>query len=298
MKPGRVFWGVFFLFLGGLFLADRFGLFSLPYVSWWRFWPLILVLIGVSLLLRKSKLQWLPVALAAAALALLVTSLSTFSWVDAGFEGNHDVRYQTLVVPSRPGLEKVTLRVETGAGSIELLDTTSAMFTAKTESAFGEYRLEHDSTGAGEEIRLMLEGQTRRWNFGRMRNSVELRLNSEPVWDLEFSLGASKLNLNLENCAVENLRLDCGASKSTIRLGSRLPEANVDIDAGASSIRLEVPESSGCEVRLDAPLSSKKFPGFSKIRDGLYRTENYDSATRRITVGIDAGVSSVKVTRY
>jgi LiaI-LiaF-like transmembrane region/N-terminal domain of toast_rack, DUF2154 len=278
MKPGRVFWGVFFLLLGGLFLADRVGLFSLPHFSLWRFWPLILVLIGVSLLLRRSKLQWLPVALAGGGLALLVASVSTFSWVDGGFEGNHEVRSQTLVVPARPGLEKVTLRVETGAGSIELLDTTSEMFTASTETTFGEYRLEHDSTGAGEEIRLMLEGQKHRWNFGRMRNGVELRLNSEPVWDLEFSLGASRVNLNLEEYAVENLRLDCGASKSTIRLGSRLPETNVDVDAGASSIRIEVPESSGCEVRLDAPLSSKKFPGFSKIRDGLYRTDNYDGA--------------------
>jgi hypothetical protein len=49
---------------------------------------------------------------------------------------------------------------------------------------------------------------------------------------------------------------------------------------------------------VDAPLSSKGFPGFAKVKDGTYRTDNYESATRRVNVGIDAGVSSIRVARY
>jgi LiaI-LiaF-like transmembrane region/N-terminal domain of toast_rack, DUF2154 len=300
MKPGRVFWGVFFVLLGLLLVADRFDVFVIPSFSWWKFWPLILVLFGIALLLRKSPRQWIPVALGGAALAVMVASFSSFSWIDSGFQRGGELQSQTLVVPMERGVEKSSLNLETGAGVVELGDTTAELVQANTETTFGEYRIERDSTEAGEEVRLSLEGRSGRggWALGRMRNRVVLRLNTEPVWNLEFSLGASKVNLDLEEYAVENLRLDCGASTSRIRIGPRLPETNVDINAGASSIRMEVPESSGCEVRLDAPLSSKKFPGFNKVRDGVYRTENYDTSPRRVNIGIDAGVSSVRISRY
>jgi hypothetical protein len=195
-------------------------------------------------------------------------------------------------------MTKASLVFEGGAGTIRIRDTTSALLEARTETSFGEYVIEQDSIDDRQEIRLSLHSAKKGFHLGRMTNEVDLRLNPDQVWDLNFDMGASKLDLDLEYLAVESLRLDCGASKSKIRLGARLPETNVQIDAGASSIRLEVPESAGAEIRVDAPLSSKGFPGFTKVRDGLYRTDNYDSATRRVSVGIDAGVSSIRVVRY
>jgi hypothetical protein len=298
MKAGRVFWGVFFLVLGFLLLGDRLGFLPAISISWWRWWPFALVLIGVAVLLKNSPYRWIPLAIAGAFVGVILATVINFSWFGSAGERGGELTIQKFHIAPRPGVAKASLGFDGGAGTVRIRDTSDVLLEAETETNLGEYAIEHDSLAEQQEVRLWLRAGKRGFQLGKMRNVVELRLNPATVWDLNFDMGASKLDLDLEYIAVENLRLDCGASKSSIRLGARLPETNVQINAGASSIRLEVPESAGCEVRVDAPLSSKGFPGFTKVRDGTYRTDNYDTATRRISVGIDAGVSSIRVARY
>lgn len=67
-----VFWGVFLLFLGAVFLLQTFNV--LPWRLWdtlWRFWPVLLVIAGFGILLRRTH-PWL---MAAITLLLLVASL-------------------------------------------------------------------------------------------------------------------------------------------------------------------------------------------------------------------------------
>jgi hypothetical protein len=49
---------------------------------------------------------------------------------------------------------------------------------------------------------------------------------------------------------------------------------------------------------VEAPLSSKRLPGFTKVRDGIYQTDNFGTAEKSIRINVEAGVSSVRVTRY
>jgi hypothetical protein len=67
---------------------------------------------------------------------------------------------------------------------------------------------------------------------------------------------------------------------------------------GASSISLEIPESAGCEIRIDGPLTRKRFTGFTREQSGLYRTGGFEGAEKKIFVDVDAGVSSIRITRY
>jgi hypothetical protein len=298
MKTGRVFWGIFFLILGLIMLGDRLGFLPIISISGWRWWPLALVLIGIAVLMKNSSYRWIPLAAAGAFLGLLVAQLLNFSWIGSGVGHAEEVQTQKFLVTPVEGMTKASLVFEGGAGIVRIRDTSDVLFEAETETTLGEYVLDHDSLDDRQEVRLSLRGSKRGFQLGKIRNLVQMRLHPARVWDMTFDMGASRLDLDLEYLTVENLRLDCGASKSTIRLGARLPETSVQINAGASSIRLEVPESAGCEVRVDAPLSSKGFPGFAKVKDGTYRTDNYESATRRVNVGIDAGVSSIRVARY
>ena len=59
-----------------------------------------------------------------------------------------------------------------------------------------------------------------------------------------------------------------------------------------------VPETSGCEVKLEGALNSKDFAGFKKVSSDLYRTANFDTASKKIFINIDSGVSSLNVDRY
>jgi hypothetical protein len=298
MKPGRVFWGVFFVLLGLLLLAARFDIITVVWTDLWRFWPLVLVLIGGALLFRGSKYSGLLFGLGGALLAILLMSLLTFTWIDDGWEGPHDSRDQTFTVPYESGIQHASLNYEGGAGTLEIQGGGQELFNATTHTSFGEYRFSVDSVGEGREIDMTFSGAHHGWRLGRLNHEAIVSLHPEPSWDLDMRLGAARVNLDLSALNVSRLKLENGASRATIRLGDRGKETTVDIQAGASTLRLEVPESAGCELRIEAPLSSKKVQGFTKMGDGEYRTENFSSAERRISIAIHAGVSSIRVSRY
>ncbi len=115
---------------------------------------------------------------------------------------------------------------------------------------------------------------------------------------MRLDVGATKLNCDLQAFRVNRLQVNAGAASIHLTLGDRQPETSVDIDAGASSIVLRVPSSAGCEVHLDAPMSSKKLPGFTREGEGRYVTENFESAAQKVHIGVDAGVSRIKIERY
>src|SRR5512147_2439753 len=107
MKPSRVFWGVFLVLFGLLLLADRFGVFAVDLYGLWRYWPLILVFIGLGLIYRGSTYRWVPVALAGVLGALILASLVNLSWVDRGWQWDRGRGTQTqdFTVGMHPRLE-------------------------------------------------------------------------------------------------------------------------------------------------------------------------------------------------
>ena len=65
-----------------------------------------------------------------------------------------------------------------------------------------------------------------------------------------------------------------------------------------TSLDIEVPSGAGCEIRSRTALARKSFRGFEKIESGLYRTEGFDTAERKIYLDLETAVSSVCVERY
>ncbi len=70
-------WGIFLLFLGIVFLLQSFNI--LPWALWgilWRFWPVLIIMAGLGILLRRYNV-WLVGLLIA---ALLVACLGIAIW--------------------------------------------------------------------------------------------------------------------------------------------------------------------------------------------------------------------------
>ena len=67
-------------------------------------------------------------------------------------------------------------------------------------------------------------------------------MNVNPIWDLDFNLGAGEVNFDLSKYKVRELAIDAGAASLDIKL-SDLQNAKVIVNAGASSIILRIPKS-------------------------------------------------------
>jgi hypothetical protein len=299
MKTGRIFWGVFFLTVGALFLLDRWLPIGIDWMEIWRFWPLILVLIGCSLLLRKS---WMRVVLAAASAVLLACIVyALFSFVSPfemrrSYEGRDFT--QRSDIPFEPGTESASLTIDLGAARCMVRGDTPELIAVEGTSTIGAYELDRSGGNGSEELRLRLVPHRNGFRFWRARNLVDVRLNTKPVWSVILKCGASTADLDLSAHRVEEVHVSAGASRVRVRLGANVPETRFRIEAGVTSLRLEVPSRAGCEVRTDAPLSSKRFHGFTRTKSGLYRTDNFDSASARILITAETGISRLEITRY
>ena len=106
------------------------------------------------------------------------------------------------------------------------------------------------------------------------------------------------MNLDLTKFKVENIYVGMGAASLKVKLGTLSEETRLNIEAGASSIDISVPKDVGCQVITDDVLSSKNLYGFIKIKSGLYRTAEFDEASKKIFIEIDCGISSINIRRY
>jgi hypothetical protein len=132
----------------------------------------------------------------------------------------------------------------------------------------------------------------------RNENRVFLKLNENPEWDMDFDIGAASMHMDLSNYMIRRINIDGGASSLELTLGDKAIETNVDIEAGASSVLLRVPKSSGCEISANTVLSSRSLEDFNKIKDHTYQTDNFDVSTNKIIINVDVAISSIEVIRY
>jgi len=300
MKTGRVFWGVLLLVIGGLFLLNNLGWYYPDWSGIWRFWPVVLILWGISALVPNQKVKWIFSAFMAVLLGMILFWMFSFGWIDSdGTFVRGKAKTQYMNQTYSPDIKRAVLDVETGATRIEIDGTTSDLVEVESRSHFGEYELTTSQTGDAANVDLSFQTDRVHWGFGSgRRNFTRIKLHPEVMWDLVMKIGAAKAELNLSEFKSERIRIEAGAASIRLRLGDHSPETSVELRTGVAAVIIEVPTDVGCRVEIDAPLSKKSFQGLRKIEDGLYETDNYASAEKKINIEIDAGVSKLVVKRY
>ena len=312
MSYRKIFWGVVLVLIGILFILKNVGVIFFDWRTIWRLWPLILILWGISLIPVKDYLKLIFSVVAIGVSVILVSTFDKSGYYSFGWDGNNH-RYeknweddnwkegtaeQELFQTYDSVIQRVELNLEAAAGDFRMSDDTpdDKLLTFWKKGNIGNYSMTSQDDSTTRVINLKIEDSQVKFHNKGMQ--VKLGLNQKPVWDMNFDIGAASIDFDLSNYKVGKLSIDGGASSIDIKLGDLSDLTEVDIDAGASSIDIQIPESVGAELRTETVLSSRNFQGFKKISQGLFRTDNYDKSTKKITVDIDAGVSSVDINRY
>ena len=111
-----------------------------------------------------------------------------------------------------------------------------------------------------------------------------------------FEVGAADFTaLGLGNLNAARIDVSAGVGSITLGLdGAWRQDARVSIDMGLGSLELRVPEGVGLELRKDSFLTSLDSEGLVK-RGDVYQSLDWNEATRRVTIDLDAAFGSVKV---
>lgn len=305
MKASHLFWGILFVALGLLALLVNFFDFTFQWSTAWKIWPLVLVLIGLSIII-KNKTGKLFIA----GFAGLVLALTIFASVSSGlnfFRGGLHFSFNDDPIETETShfteeytdsISKAVFSFNAGAGNFKLLSNTDKLIDIVLESYGIDYSFLRNDIDSISNLTLDMKSKKIRFGDKGSFNKVEIALNPKPVWDLYFDVGAASMKIDLSPFKVENIGINMGAAAMNLKLGELADETRLEIDAGASDIDIFIPEKVGCEIVSDVALSSTNYEGFIKVKSSQYRTPNFDESVKKIYISIDSGVSSISVRKY
>lgn len=306
MKSSHIFWGTIFLGLGILLLINNFYNVYLDFDLLWKIAPLVLVFIGISIIIKNQYGKSILVFLSAAVLALIVFALikNTTNLIKGdlnfSFASEDEVTLSDSSFYSyKPvdNIKQAKLIFNGAAGRFRINSVTENLIDANTFSVKDMHFMKVETKDSIAYIEFGMRDENVKLGKNR-KNHIDFSLNKNIVWDLNFDCGAASMNFDLEEFKVKSVDVDMGAADLKLKIGSKYPETKIFIDAGASSISLKIPASSGCELIADAVLSSKNFDGFKKIGSNKFRTENFDLSENKIFIELNCGVSSINIERY
>ena len=309
MNSKNISWGLFWVVVGALLILRNFDLLCFE-INWdliFRFWPVLLIFAGINSLIRgtsNNRFHWMmPVLMILLIVLLCVKGLSWNSSMEQrdtnDFSTTQSSTAPTFTVENTNNTQFASLYFSGGAAKFALRDTTSLLFAANMPMNGSGYVMEQVQNDSAQNITLKMDGdakidlEDKKWNA----NKVDLLLNANPIWNLDFDLGAGEVNFDLSKYKVRELAIDAGAASLDIKL-SDLQNAKVVVNAGASSIILRIPKSINCELNIDAVLSAKSLNGFEKVDENYYVYKSTLPNAKKIDLTIDAGISSVEIIQY
>lgn len=307
MKNSNLFWGGILVALGVLFILNNL---DFLHFDWWgifRLWPMLLVLLGVTLLPIKNSIKLLlTLVLLVITIVLLFTNTSFYSGRSMNFNWDFGNRFeernefkrsdQYFYEPFDHNIQEASLDIEAVAGNFDIRGITDELFEFRQDGNVGPYVFSTNKRGNHQYLDLSIKNSNIRMR--RLINDVSIELNPEPIWSINLDNGAAKIDLDLSKHKIKIIDIDGGASSTHLKIGDLQDKANINISAGASSVTISIPESLGCELSTDVFLSSKNFDGFNRIDKGLYQTSNFENADKKVFIDIDAAVTSLSVRRY
>ncbi|MCF2486937.1 LiaF transmembrane domain-containing protein [Dyadobacter sp. CY347] len=197
-------------------------------------------------------------------------------------------------------IQKANFHLEGGAGSFTLNGNTQKLFEANTKSTIVGFlsntsinKLDNSAT-----VNLKMEEGNVKIKKGEISNQANIHLNERPVWNIDLGIGAGKGDFDFSNYKVEKLKVSTGVADMDIKMGDKMTTSNIEIEAGVASITLELPRSVGCEMHMDGALNAKNMDDLDKISTGLYRSPDFESASKKIIIHFEGGLTSVNIKRY
>jgi hypothetical protein len=262
------------------------------------FWPVVLIVVGVILLLQNLGL--LTFNIWGVVWPLLLVALGLWIVVGGISSRGRALEVQPLSIPL-DGARQAHVRVRHGAGKL-----TVGGGARPEELAGGSFTggVTQQVRRNGDALDVTLEvpehnfsrfsipwnvgsGDTLDWAFG---------LNKDVALALEFETGASDTRLDLGDLRVTDLTLKTGASSTDVILPDAAGLTRVKIEAGVASVTVHVPPAVAARIRASGALASIDVDTHRFPRSGdTYESIDYEAALNRAEINVGTGVGSVTI---
>ncbi|GAB4450084.1 MAG: hypothetical protein Kow00120_20380 [Anaerolineae bacterium] len=304
-RQGRrrsLFWPVVLIGAGVIILLDNLGVFPAgvsPWAVMARYWPLILILIGIDMLVARSDTALSRVVGALLALGL-VGAVIVLALVAPPAAATHD----RWTLPAG-GVEVATVAIDFADyyGVIESLRTGGNLLEADFESIGG---VSVDASGSGGRVAVTIapgggfagDGwlNPARWfdSGGGYQWHIQLA-EDVPFERLTLRMDDGEHAVDLARVRVAALELEADDARIDLRLPGTLETGDIRLDDGNLTVRLPERSSAlGVQIRIDLGDGRvhNNVPNLERVRSsgngGTWETASFDEADHKIRLAIGA----------
>jgi len=291
-----------------------------PWPVLFRYWPLILILIGLgkiwdSYYLHRHVEQgttpatpWISGTGIAWILLLLFFILAAWHgrgrWNDDGWHEpwgwhgrafaaeSHDTQAVEL-----QGAKTADMDLDIPAGELTLAGGSSHLMDAdfRYDRNEGKPNVDYSVSGGRGELRVTQDPNRWHTQFGNEDNEWNMRVANDVPLDLHLQMGAGQTNLRLNSVNLKNLDVHMGAGQLDLDLtGERKTSVNGTIEGGVGQATIRLPKNVGVHVDATGGIGSVDADGLQ--RDGSsYINESYGKTPTNIELTIHGGVGEIRL---
>lgn len=292
--------GIIIILIGVIWLIGNLDIFSFSVANVFfralgRLWPLILIGIGISILIKEKPviklIVWILIVLVVLLYGIYGLNTSTREYTNT--HENNRLTKQTNSIVKEVNTKEGSLQFAFGAGELTLDSTDQNLLQYETNFDFKyDYRLENNNTKAIVDFTKENYDFNRDYDFDKL--FCDLALNKAVVWDMDIDLGAAQGTLDLRDIPVNSLDLGTGAADIDLYLGEQNKSTDVNIESGASNLDIYVPKDAGLKIKMESALSDNNLSELGLVKDGDdYISSDFDTKNVQIVFNISMGVGSL-----
>jgi LiaF transmembrane domain len=305
-----LYWGVFFVAIGAVLLADQGNLISGDSVApALGLWPVVIIALGVALVLRRTRAGMTGGVIAAALPGLLLGGLVvaapnvTTPGCRVVQPSSYTTRQGTFGSQARVTIDLSCgdLEVAAGSGSDWRIDVGSTGVPEPRIDASGD-GLSISSSGRrspftldhGDVWHVTLPDAQRLDLSGTIdAGSGRFDLAGMQLGALDLDVNAGTARVDLTGTTVDTMTLRVNAGSAQVRLPDASDTA-ATVNANAARVSLCVPSGVGIRVNQTVVLGSTQLAGLIRFGDA-WQSLDYDTATHHADVTLKVNVGSVDV---
>jgi hypothetical protein len=283
--------------VGLLFLASNLRPTFDPWPMIERYWPVLLILLGLAklsdhLLTRNNPQARSSGWFSGAAIAVIVLALLVgVSMNESG--ASNPILHDTQSVDAQ-GAQSVTANITMPAGQLTMHSGSSHLLDADFtyDESSGKPRV--DYSNAGTSGRLNISQSEGGPHFGRNRDDWDLRFGDVPL-DMQIELGAGQGELDLRGLDLTHLRINMGTGQLNLNLtGDRKQNLDADIQGGIGQATIRLPHNVGVEVRAEGGIGSIDAVGLRHEGD-RYVNDALGKSPVTIRMNVQGGIGQIQL---
>ena len=309
INRGLLFWGLALVTAGIVALASAQGWIDIPaWFDLWRYWPVILIVIGLAIVLSRTPFAVVGVIVAALVVGFAGgAAIAGATGVGFGTCGSVSGSAETSNGEFSGGTASVDLTLNCGDLALSLGDGSSWEAVTISEDDQGvDLRAEPDF--------LAIRSNTGGFPFNRDRQDWTVTLGRDVVYELALTVNATESRADLTGGQFSRIEVDPNAGSLQLDLsGTRVDTIELQLNAGslslvtdadtqlagrigvnAGSVELCTDPEIGLRITVDANVTFAHNLDESDLQqsEDTFTSDNFASATHTIDLEVEGNAAS------